>query len=549
MSLNDSLLGTVIDGRYRLREFIGSGSYGSVFAADELTLGRVISQVAVKIITPDNDDDRKKVLVEILGLAQLTHDFIITYRSSGAVREGPMAGSLFLATELGDTTLQQLVKSSERLSEEEFRELVRGIAQALKHIHAAKAVHGDVKPANIIRVKGRWKLGDLGLMKTTRRPILRSTHGSLTFMAPEMLRHEFSPATDVYALGVTILWYFTGKFAHLGDSREEFTENLKSFPATVPDYIREPWRALVAKCLHRDPASRPTAEQVEAVVAPGSSHFAKSDAERNTIVVATGGAGNYATIREAIDAAAPGARIVVHPGKYREPLRIDKQLEIIGDGPPEEIVVSTRDVHCLEVATTRPVSIRGLSFRVRPGPDNVECYAIDIGQGKPVFKDCVIRSETLACVAVHDGADPTLRRCTIVGSRDAGVFVYDRGRGTFEGCDIFSNGSAGVTVSDGGDVLLRKCKVYDNQGGGAAVFPGGAATFEDCRLLTNGKAGATIAGRAVLRGCRVTDNDGEGLVLKEGARAAVTACDLRGNARGPWKLPMMCELERSENRE
>src|SRR5262245_14450138 len=271
------LLGTIVDGRYRLREFIGNGSYGSVFAAEELTLGRVISQVAVKLINPENEDQRQKVLHEILGLARLNHDYIITYRSSGEIREGPFAGSIFLATELGDTTLSRLVKNDERVSEEEFRELVRGVALALRHIHASGAIHGDVKPANIIRVKSRWKLGDLGLMRSTHRLPAGPAFGSLTYIAPETLRHEFTPANDVYSLGVTILNYFSGKYAHAGESRDEFAENLKNQPPVVPDFLREPWRSLVTRCLQRNAADRPSAEQIEMIVGPYSPHFPTSE--------------------------------------------------------------------------------------------------------------------------------------------------------------------------------------------------------------------------------------------------------------------------------
>jgi serine/threonine protein kinase len=290
------LLGTVVDGRYRLREFIGSGSYGSVFAADEMTLGRVISEVAVKIITPENSDQRKTVLLEILGLARLNHDYIISYRSSGEIREGELAGSIFLATELGDTTLSRLVKNEERVSEEEFRELVRGIVSALDYIHATGMIHGDVKPANIIRVRGRWKLGDLGLMKSTRRKPSGPAFGSLTYMAPEMLRGEFLPANDIYSLGATILWYFTGKYAHDTDTRDQFLESLKTREATIPDYIREPWRTLAAKCLQRDPALRPKAEAIQSLVGPTSPHFPFGDSDRATLVVAPGGRGHYASI-------------------------------------------------------------------------------------------------------------------------------------------------------------------------------------------------------------------------------------------------------------
>src|SRR5262245_51799194 len=168
MERPDLLLGTVIDNRYRLSDFIGSGSYGSVYAADEVTLGRVISRVAVKIITPETQDHRQSILNEIVGLAQYHHDHVIAYRSSGQIAYGELAGCIFLATELGDTTLAKLAKTSGRLTDEQLRDLVRGIALALAHLHAQGAIHGDVKPANIIRVKGRWKLADLGLLRSTR---------------------------------------------------------------------------------------------------------------------------------------------------------------------------------------------------------------------------------------------------------------------------------------------------------------------------------------------------------------------------------------------
>ncbi|MGE5326486.1 MAG: protein kinase domain-containing protein, partial [Deltaproteobacteria bacterium] len=406
MDQPESLLGTIVDGRYRLREFIGSGSYGSVYAADELTLGRVISQVAVKLINPENDERRQKVLQEILGLARLHHDFIISYRSSGEIREGNLAGSIFLATELGDTTLQRLVKAPRRLSTDEIRELVRGIAAALAHIHTEGAIHGDVKPANIIRVRGRWKLGDLGLLRTTTRRQSGPAYGSLTYMAPEMLRHEFSPANDIYALGVTMLHYFTGKFAHQGDSREIFVENLKTQLPNVPESIRDPWRNLILGCLERLPTNRMTAAQIEAFVAPSSPHFTASTDTRPIIVAAQGYA-DYTSIQEAIKEALPGSQIVVHPGKYREPLRIDKPIEIVGEGSIEEVVISTRDDHCVEIATPGPVLIRGITMRVKPGTAGVECYAVDVGAGKVVIEDCQLRSLTLACVAVHDSAHAT----------------------------------------------------------------------------------------------------------------------------------------------
>jgi serine/threonine protein kinase len=550
MDQPESLLGTIVDGRYRLREFIGSGSYGSVYAADELTLGRVISQVAVKLIKPENDVRRQKVLQEILGLARLHHDYIIAYRSSGEIREGNLTGWIFLATELGDSTLQRLVKAPRRLSTDELRDLVRGIAGALAHIHNEGAIHGDVKPANIIRVRGRWKLGDLGLLRTTTKKSSGPAYGSLTYMAPEMLRHEFSSANDIYALGVTILNYFTGKFAHQGDSREVFVENLKTQLPSVPETIRDPWRNLILGCLDRLPGNRMTAAQIEAFVAPSSPHFTASN-ETRPIIVASQGYADYTTIQDAIQEALPGSQIVVHPGKYRDSLRIDKPIEIVGEGAPDEIVISTRDNHCVEIATPGPVLIRGITMRVKPGPEGVECYAVDVGTGKLVIEDCKIRSLTLACVAVHDSAQATLRHCLINGSRDVGVFVYDHGHGVFEECEITGHGATGVSISDGGQALFEKCYIHHNRGGGAAIFPRGSATFNSCRLVDNRKCGAAVAdnAHADFSGCVLVDNESFAIVLKDDAVANVVDCDLRGNRKGAWKLSDYCRLERRDNLE
>ena len=550
MEQPESILGTIIDGRYRLREFIGSGSYGSVYAADELTLGRVISQVAVKIINPENDDRRQKVLQEILSLARLHHDFIIAYRSSGEIREGSLAGSIFLATELGDSTLQRLVKAPRRLSTDELRDLVRGIASALVHIHGEGAIHGDVKPANIIRVRGRWKLADLGLLRTTSRKPTGPAYGSLTYMAPEMLRHEFCPANDIYSLGVTILNYFTGKFAHQGDSRESFVENLKTQLPSVPESIRDPWRNLILGCLNRLPSERMTAAQVEAFVAPGSPHFTASTDTRPIIVAAQGYA-DYSSIQDAINEALPGSQIVVHPGKYRDSLRIDKPIEIVGEGARDEVVISTRDNHCVEVATTGQVLLRGLTMRVKPTTGGVECYAVDVGMGKLTIEDCQIRSLTLACVAVHDSAQATLRRCMINGSRDVGVFVYDHGHATFEECEITGHVATGISVSDGGQAAFEKCYVHHNRGGGAAIFPRGSATFDACRIVDNRKSGAAVAenGHADFTSCVIVDNETFAIVLKDDDVANVLDCDLRGNKKGPWKLSDYCRLERRDNLE
>lgn len=548
MERPDLLLGTVIDNRYRLSEFIGSGSYGSVFAADEVTLGRVISRVAVKIITPENQDHRQSILNEIVGLARLHHDHVIAYRSSGQIAYGELAGCIFLATELGDTTFARLAKTSNRLSDEQLRELVRGVASALAHLHAQGAIHGDVKPANIIRVKGRWKLGDLGLLRSASRKPAGPLHGSLTYLAPEMLRHEFTPANDIYALGVTILNYFTGGYAHTGDSREEFIENLRTRSAHIPGGVREPWKGLISQCLQRNPLHRIKAEQIEPFLRGDGAGVPTAG---HAVVVSPDGGGQFKTIQAAIQAAPDRGEITVRPGKYRETLRIDKPLRLTGEGNPEEIIVSTRDARCLELETDDAVYIRGLTLRTRPGPDNVECYAIDFGQGTAVLEDCYIRSTAMPCVAVHDTANATLRNCTLYGSLDAGLYLFDGGAARLENCRIAGHGRSGVTIADRGEATFVHCEIQSNQSGGVYISRRGEGTFHDCRIVGNFKAGVVVGpgGKGEFHRCRIGENDGEGVILQDGASATVVDCDLTDNVKGPWRFAGKCVVTQRGNSE
>src|SRR5260370_40192598 len=188
-----------------------------------------------------------------------------------------------------------------------------------------------------------------------------------------MLRYEFSPASDIYALGVTILYALTGRYAHAGESRAEFTENLRSIPATIPENISQPWRSLLPRLLQMEPTYRLTAEQIEVCLRSEGAELPPLP-ELATITVATEGQCDCSSIREAIDRAVPGTRIVVRPGKYRESLRIDKPVELVGDGRVEEVIVSVRDGHCLELAAAGPGMVRGLTLRCRPGADGRESY-------------------------------------------------------------------------------------------------------------------------------------------------------------------------------
>ena len=91
---------------------------------------------------------------------------------------------------------------------------------------------------------------------------------------------------------------------------------------------------------------------------------------------------------------------------------------------------------------------------------------MDISQGRLDLEGCDISSQSLACVAIRDGADPRLRRNKIHDGKQAGVFVYDGGLGTLEDNDITGNALSGVEIKTGGNPTLRRNQIHDNKQSG-----------------------------------------------------------------------------------
>jgi len=136
--------------------------------------------------------------------------------------------------------------------------------------------------------------------------------------------------------------------------------------------------------------------------------------------------GDHTTIGEAIAAAQPGTRIEVQPGVYNEGLVIDKQLEIVGQGLVETIIVRA-GINVVKMATLKAI-ICNLTLHQTGG----ESFGVDVAQGHLVISECDIMSQGAACVAVYNGARATICRNRIHEGKDNGILVYDQGEGVIE---------------------------------------------------------------------------------------------------------------------
>ncbi|HUV04405.1 MAG TPA: right-handed parallel beta-helix repeat-containing protein [Armatimonadota bacterium] len=244
--------------------------------------------------------------------------------------------------------------------------------------------------------------------------------------------------------------------------------------------------------------------------------------------------GDYTTITAAIEAAQPGDRILVRPGRYEEGLVIEKPLEIIGDGDRDDITVWAVGKDALLFQTTMG-RVSNLTLRqVGEG----DWYGVDIAQGRLELEDCDISSESLACVAIHGGADPRLRRNRVHDGKRSGVFVYENGQGTLEDNDIFGNASAGVGIKTGGNPILRRNRIYHGRGGGVSVYENGRGTLEDNDIFGNAHDGIAISkgGDPTLRRNRVNGNGFRAVCVYDGGGGDFEDNDLRDSAGGAWEI-------------
>jgi len=238
--------------------------------------------------------------------------------------------------------------------------------------------------------------------------------------------------------------------------------------------------------------------------------------------------GDYSTLTEALIAAKPGTRILVRPGLYNEGVVIDKPVEIVGDGEKADIVfeVSGKNVILFKSSMGR---VANLTLRQTGGGD---WFCVNLPQGRLDLEDCDIAGQSRACVAIHEGADPRVRRNRIHDGKDSGVMVYANGRGTLEDNEIFGNTRAGVGISGGGNPTLRRNRIYGGKDDGVLVHTNGQGILEDNDIFGNAFAGVEIreGSNPTLRHNRIHGGNNTGVLVQKDGQGTLEANDIFGNA-------------------
>jgi hypothetical protein len=271
--------GLVLGGRYRLMTPVGAGGMAVVWQAHDEVLGRA---VAVKLLAPAQAGDarsRDRIRREARAAAALSHPNIAQVHDYGeAGRPGRVFPYVVMELVPGGTLSARL--SAGALAPGFAMRIAAEIAAALAAAHAEGLVHRDIKPGNVMLAPTGAKVVDFGIAAAVAPDGSGAPDdpdevlGTPAYLAPERLVGDaVVPASDVYALGVVLYRMLSGRSPWSSeDTRQMVRAHLYVPPAPLPHVAGVPEYVLrlCDRCLAKNPAHRPSAEEAAAMLAHGA---------------------------------------------------------------------------------------------------------------------------------------------------------------------------------------------------------------------------------------------------------------------------------------
>lgn len=312
-----------------------------------------------------------------------------------------------------------------------------------------------------------------------------------------------------------------------------------------------------------------------------------------SLIVTPAGDGHFRTISDAVAAAVPGTRIFVRPGVYREGLKIERPVEIVGEGPASGIILEVAGGPIVH-AKADMFSLHGITLQGSTGA-GAGSPLVEILRGTTLVEDCVLASgdtgigiagnrtrcflrrltlhsfrtgairisgrafaqldgcrisSSRSGITLGEGAEAGIKGCHIDGGH-YGIEFGSRSSGTLEGSEITLYAYAGILVREGGDPAVRKCSIHHGNFG-IEVSDRGKGVFEDCDIAGNARGlfitrsgnplvkrctihdgqfgvGASEKGKGVFEECRITGNLYAGVSARGGAHPRLARCQITGN--------------------
>lgn len=258
-------------GPFKVLGVLGQGGMGRVLLAAGPD-GRLVAVKQVLAHYADDEGFRARFRREVAASRKVSGAYTAAVMDADADAPTPWLASVFVA----GPSLGAVVKAVGALPEDVVRRLAAGLVSALAEIHRAGLVHRDLKPDNVLLAEDGVRVIDLGIARATGPGAEGDTGltrtgwvvGSPAYMSPEQAESkELTPASDVFSLGSVLAMAVTGRSPFAGSST---LRTLYDVVHAEPDLsaVPEGLRGIVASCLAKDPADRPSPARLRELIGP-----------------------------------------------------------------------------------------------------------------------------------------------------------------------------------------------------------------------------------------------------------------------------------------
>ncbi len=255
-------VGTVLGGRYRVQDVLGSGGMAVVYKAEDSILGRTVALKTLHRRYAEIPSFRRRFRQEARAMASLDHQNIVKVYDISHDGEVP-----FIVAECvtGKDMSGLLAEKNGRLDEKLTRRISAQLLKALAYAHRRGIVHRDIKPSNILMTpSGTVKVADFGIARIveddTEGGEPGEIIGSARYMSPEQLRgREATQQSDIYSVGILLYHCLAGRPPFSGDLKSLARQQLHETPTPLRRMNRKitpQIEAVVMKALEKNPEHR-----------------------------------------------------------------------------------------------------------------------------------------------------------------------------------------------------------------------------------------------------------------------------------------------------
>jgi len=256
-----ALTGTVLSGRYRLEQKLGSGVMSTVYLARDEALERWVAAKVLHREISDQPDQIERFRREARSVAQVSHPTVVAVIDAGEDGGRPYIVFEYVAGE----TLKHRVERMGKLPLDEAAAYGIEVGRGLQAAHARRLVHRDVKPQNVlIDAEGRAKVTDFGIARELEADGLTATGrvlGTTDYVSPEQaMGHEVDARTDIYSLGIVLFEMVTGDVPFkaetiVGVAMKHVNERLPNVQRRRPE-VSSALAAVIERATEKKPEKR-----------------------------------------------------------------------------------------------------------------------------------------------------------------------------------------------------------------------------------------------------------------------------------------------------